>query len=230
MEQTFDDLLRERRKAGFGLLGFVLWMFVETSAGVIKENSTFMIRQNKVRLVVWAIVVALILSLPVAMQFRPFADEVQWNEAIVYAVIFLLPGAIYELWQWLKARTIVYRFAFAVGLAAALFLGWVNGAVGIIGSENQSANLMYGAVFAVGLIGSLLARFKPRGMAYTLFVAAIVQILVPVMALVISPEVSWGNAGIIGVFIFNSLFALMFAVSGLLFRQASGTSASEATN
>ena len=38
MEQTFNDLCRERRDAKGGLFGFVLWMFVETSAGIIKEN------------------------------------------------------------------------------------------------------------------------------------------------------------------------------------------------
>jgi hypothetical protein len=38
MEQTFNDLYRERKEAGEGLFGFVLWVFVETSAGIIKEN------------------------------------------------------------------------------------------------------------------------------------------------------------------------------------------------
>jgi hypothetical protein len=40
MEQTFNDLCRERASAGKGLLGFVLWMFVETSAGIIREKAT----------------------------------------------------------------------------------------------------------------------------------------------------------------------------------------------
>jgi hypothetical protein len=44
MEQTFNDLCRERGKAGESLLGFVLWMFVETSAGIIKENATSILR------------------------------------------------------------------------------------------------------------------------------------------------------------------------------------------
>jgi hypothetical protein len=39
MEQTFNDLCRERAGAG-GLFRFVLWMFVETSAGIIRENAT----------------------------------------------------------------------------------------------------------------------------------------------------------------------------------------------
>jgi hypothetical protein len=42
MEQTFNDLCRERAEAGRGLFGFVLWMFVETFAGIVRENATTM--------------------------------------------------------------------------------------------------------------------------------------------------------------------------------------------
>ena len=41
MEQTFNDLCRERGKAGKGLFGLVLWVFAETSARIIKENLAF---------------------------------------------------------------------------------------------------------------------------------------------------------------------------------------------
>jgi hypothetical protein len=219
MEQTFNDLCRERRAAGEGLFGFVLRMFVETSVGIIKEK-TFATMKNKTRLIVWAVVVGLILLIPLAMQFPPFTKEVQWYEAVWYGVMLLAAGAAYELWQWLKTRRGAYRLAFGVGFAGALFLGWVNGAVGIIGSEDNPANLMYWAVFAVGLIGSLLSRFKPRGMARVLFAAALVQLAVPVIALMIFPEAGWGNAGVITVFVLNSVFAALFAASASLFLRA----------
>ena len=193
-------------------------MFVETSAGIIRENITFMIMQNKIRLIVWAIVVALILMMLVA-----FAEEFTLTEAVAHSVAILLAVAgPYELWQWLKTRNSAYRIAFSAGLAGVLLLGWVNGAVGIIGSEDNSANLLYGAVFAIGLIGSLISRFKPRGMTYTLFAAAVVQILIPIFALLIWPaQASWGEAGVIGVFVLNAFFAMLFVVSALLFRHAS---------
>jgi hypothetical protein len=47
MEQTFNGLCLERRNAKGGLFGFVLWVFVETSSGIIRENITFIIMQNK---------------------------------------------------------------------------------------------------------------------------------------------------------------------------------------
>jgi len=41
MEQTFNDLCNERKQqTERGLFGFVLWMFIETSAGIVKENLT----------------------------------------------------------------------------------------------------------------------------------------------------------------------------------------------
>jgi len=220
MEQTFNDLCRARRAAGKGLFGCALWVFVETSVGIIKENMALTTMKNTTRLIVWAVVAALILMLPLGMLFPPFAKEVQWYEAVVYGVMLLAAGGAYELWQWLKTRRGAYRLAFGVGFAGALFLGWVNGAIGIIGSENNPANRMYWAVFAVGLVGSLLSRFKPRGMARVLFAAALVQLAVPVIALTIFPEAGWGNAGVIGVFVLNSVFAALFAASASLFLRA----------
>ncbi len=73
MEQTFNDLLRERAEEEKGLFGFALWMFVETFAGLIRENITVMIMQNK-SIIRIALATAFILLLPLlAMQFT---DEV----------------------------------------------------------------------------------------------------------------------------------------------------------
>ena len=44
MEQTFNDLCRERVKAERGLFSFALWIFLETSAGIIRENATSIMR------------------------------------------------------------------------------------------------------------------------------------------------------------------------------------------
>jgi Protein of unknown function (DUF2975) len=49
MQQTFNDLCREQRAAGQGLLGFVLWTFIETSAAIIRENATSIMRSTMKR-------------------------------------------------------------------------------------------------------------------------------------------------------------------------------------
>ena len=131
-------------------------------------------------------------------------------------------GLAYELLAR-KSENAAYRVAFGIGLVTAFLLVWVNGAVGIIGSENNPANLMYGGVLAVGLIGSLMARFKPRGMSRALIATALAQVVVPVVALIVWPPqtTSWGAAGVSGVFVFNAFFAVLFAGSALLFRRVS---------
>jgi len=112
-----------------------------------------------------------------------------------------------------------YKFAVGIALVAAFFLFWVNGAVGIIGDENNDANLMYWGVLAVGGIGAVIARFQPHGMARALFATALAQALVAVIALI-------GGLGSTGpiwpwdVLILTGFFAALWLVSALLFRHA----------
>ena len=216
MEQTFNDLLRERAEEDKGLFGFALWMFVETSAGVVRENLTFFTMQKFPRtLIVWAAVVALILLVPlVAMRFT---EEVNWSLldfAVMGALLFGI-GLAYELVAR-KAGAFEYRVAVGVALAAAFLLVWVNGAVGIIGDSD--VNVMYFGVIAVLVIGAAAARLAPRRMAYALFATALAQALVPVIALSIGTP---GFApGVMGVFTLNAFFVMLFAGSALLFRSA----------
>src|SRR5688500_1870060 len=90
----------------------------------------------------WAIA-ALILLLPViAMQFT---DEIDWDVTDFAVIGFMLFGACgaYEL----AARTtgnVAYHAAVGVTVATAFILIWINLAVGVIGSEDNPANLMYG--------------------------------------------------------------------------------------
>ena len=221
MEQTFNDLCRERKEADEGLFAFALWAFAETFAGIMRERITMIMMQNITkRLTVWAVVIALILMIPlVAMQFT---NEVNWDlfDFVVMGALLFGVGLAYELVARRSEKT-VYRVAFSVGLVTAFLLFWVNSAVGIIGNEGQPANLLYGAVFAVGFIGSLMARFKPRGMARTLSAAALAQMSVPVIALISwpPPATSWAPS-VFGVFVLSAFFAMLFVGSALLFRHA----------
>jgi len=175
---------------------------------------------DKKRLLIWSIAIAILLLIPfVAMQFT---QKVQWSfgDFVILGAILIAIGLAYELIVRKSEKT-KYRIAFGTGLAGAFLLFLVNGAVGIIGNEDQPANLLYGLVLLVGIIGSFMSQFKAKGMARTLFVMATVQFLVPVVALTIWPaNASWGAAGVLGVFVFNAIFVLVFIVSALLFRQA----------
>src|SRR3989304_6473156 len=96
MEQTFNDLLRERAEVERGLFGCALWMFVETSAGIFRENITFIIMQNK-NIIGIVLAAAFILLLPLlAMQIT---DEVVWDLAdfAVAGALLVGTGLICEL-------------------------------------------------------------------------------------------------------------------------------------
>jgi hypothetical protein len=172
-----------------------------------------------------ALAVALILLVPlIAMQFT---DEVAWSPfdfAVAGALLFGT-GLAFELITR-QAGANAYRAAVGVALLAALLLVWINLAVGIIGSEDNPANLMYIGVLAVFLIGALRARFRPQAMPRVLFATALAQVVVPVVALMIwqpeisSPEVLLDLLRVVGV---NAFFVVMWVGSALLFRRTNDT-------
>lgn len=152
---------------------------------------------------------AFILLLPLlAIQFT---DEVVWDltDFVVAGVLLFASGLTYELVAKKMCST-AYRSAVGVAVATALILIWINLAVGIIGKEGDPANLMYIGVLAIGLIGAIIARFEPRGMACALFAMSFAQMLIALIALYIT--------GIGNTLILNGFFTAMWIVSAMLFR------------
>jgi hypothetical protein len=217
MEQTFNDILRERAGQGKGLFACALWMFAETAVEIIKEN---MMRNKNIWRI--ALVTAFLLLIPlVAMQF---SDEVDWNlfDFVVAGTLLFGSGLAYELIAR-KGGNIAYRAAVGVAVAASLLLVWINLAVGIIGSENNPVNSLYFWVLFIGIIGATISRLRPRGMALDMFATAFALALVPVIALMIGkPQFrSMQEApGVLGVLTLNAFFVMLFVVSGLLFRHS----------
>lgn len=221
MKQTFTDLLRESAEEGRGLLGCALWMFVETSAGIMRENITNIIMQNK-NIIYLALGTAFILLLPLLAML--FTDQVVWDlsDFIVAGALIFGTGLAYELVAK-RGGTMAYRVAVGIALAAAFLLVWINLAVGIIGSEDNPINLMYFGVPAIGILGATIARLRPQGMARALITTALAQALVPVIALIINkPQVTSVEAsmGVLGVLGLNAFFVMMFIGSALLFRRS----------
>lgn len=217
MEQTFADLCRERSRSGRPVAGLALAMVADTALGVLRENLHAMTRHGNIARI--AIVVALILLVPLtAMQFT---DEVRWTlfDFVFAGALLFGVGLAYELFAR-NARDLAYRAATAIALAAVLLLTWINAAVGIIGSETNPANRLYGAVLVVGVVGAAVAHCEARGMARTLSAMAAVQMLVPVVALPFWTSAFSEPPGPAGVFALNALFATLLAASALLFRRA----------
>ena len=166
-------------------------------------------RGSRRRTAAWA-AAALILLLPlVAMQFT---DEVAWDvtDFVIFGALLVGAGIALEL-AARKSGNSAYKTGVGVAVAAAFLLIWVNGAVGIIGNEDNDANLMFFGVLATGFIGALIARFEPQGMARAMIATAGAQVLVFVIALV----AGWGFTGLITLF-----FLAFWLGSAQLFRKA----------
>ncbi|PLX24456.1 hypothetical protein C0580_05220 [Candidatus Parcubacteria bacterium] len=165
--------------------------------------------------------IAILLIPFLAMQVT---SGVSWNffDFVFMGFFLFTTGLTYELVAK-KSKNITYRVAVAAAILAVFLLVWINGAVGIIGSENNSANLLYFGVIFILVIGSAIANLQAAKMAKALFITAIAQALVPMIALIIfNPQsVSWGANGVLGVFIVNTFFVLLFVLSALLFLKAS---------
>ena len=216
--RPFSDLLQERAAAGAGLFGCALGVFAETSAGIMKEA----VVMNAKAIIRAALGTAVLLLVPlVAMQFT---DEVVWTplDFAVAGVLLFGAGLTYELIAR-KQGTILYRLAAGVAVGSALFLVWANLAVGLIGDEGNPANLLYGGVLAVGVIGALVARFEAQGMARALFAMALVQALVPVIAVIVWKHPMGSREEALRVLGVTAFFVTLFVGSALLFRRASAT-------
>lgn len=173
-------------------------------------------RGNRWRMAAWS-AAALLLLLPlIAMQFT---DEVVWGvgDFATFGALLLAVGLPYEL-AVRKTGDSAYRAAVGVALVAAFLLVWINLAVGIIGDEGNPANLMYVVVLAIGVIGAVIARFRPREMSRALFATALAQASAAMVALI----AGWGapENGPLELVGLNGFFVALFAGSALLFRKA----------
>lgn len=120
---------------------------------------------------------------------------------------------------WRRARSRAYRGAMTVAALGAFLLVWINGAVGIIGNEENQANLLFFGVLAVAVVGSLIARFRAKGMALTFYATALAQVIVAAFA--ISRDL--GAAGPIwprDILVLTAIFSVFWFLSGWLFSRA----------
>jgi hypothetical protein len=168
------------------------------------------------RIAGWGAVVTLILLPAFAMQV---SDQVNWSLAD-----FVLAGALVAGVGATFAAIVTMttdracRGAAALALAAGFLLIWLNGAVGVIGSEDNPANLMFGSVLAVAFGGAVLARFQREGMARAMIATALAQMLVAVIAVIAG--LGLPASGPLEVLSLNAGFAALWLTAAWLFRRA----------
>lgn len=166
-------------------------------------------RGNPLRIVVWGTAVFALLLPWIAMQFT---SEVDWDivDFAVFGAMLLVVGGTYELATRLTGNK-PYRLAVGIALLGAFLMTWINLAVGIIGNEENPANMMFFAILLVGMVGALIVRFESRGMVRAMVATAIAQALVAMIALI----AGWGNT-----FVLTGFFIILWLTSAQLFRKA----------
>lgn len=166
--------------------------------------------RNRWSMAIWGTAAFLLLLPLVAMQFT---SEVNWDAAdfIVMGAMLSVACGTYELAARLMGNA-AYRLAVGIAVVAAFLLVWINLAVGIINTEDDPANLVFAGVLAVGLLGTVIAWFRPMGMARAMVATAIAQGLAGMFAL-------FAGQGPEGA-VLSAFFVVMWLASAQLFRKA----------
>lgn len=164
---------------------------------------------RRMRSVVWGGATALLLLPLVAMQFT---NEVDWTGSD-FAVMGLMLGTgclAFEL-AVRVARTHAYVVGAGVAVVTGFVLTWVNLAVGIIGNENNPANVVFFGVLLVALLGAVLSRFQPLRLASAMEVTAVAQLAAAAVTFYLEQAHVW---------VLTAVFAAMWLLSAQLFRKA----------
>lgn len=169
------------------------------------------------RIAPWIGSVGLLILPAVAMQF---SEEVQWTAfdfAVAGAALFICCS----LWElgFRLSDSAAYRMGLGIAVGAALVTLWVNGAVGVIGDEDNPANLMFVVVLALGVVGAFVANFKAAGMARAMTATAVAQALVGVIALA-GRMGSEAGAWMQVIVVFTFVMCAAWMLSAWLFRRA----------
>ena len=161
------------------------------------------------RLAVWGGAAAL-MALPVIAIRLAEGAESDPGDFVFLLILLAGVGGAYELAVRVPVRA-AYGTGVAVAAAAALLSGWINLAVGIIGSEDNQANWIFAAPPAIALAGALLVRFRADGTGRAMAAAALAQ----AAAFAIALAAGLGFTGPVTVF-----FVSLWLVAALLFRKA----------
>ncbi len=161
------------------------------------------------RKLMWSGAIALLLAPAVAMQF---STEVNWTlvDFLVFGTMLAIAGGSVEI-AARASRDQAYLIATILSVGAGFLMVWANLAVGIIGNEDNPANLIFFAVLGVGILGALIARLRPAGMAHALHATALAQFAAAITA----AAMGWGQ-----VWVFTAIYIALWLIAARLYANA----------
>ena len=165
-------------------------------------------RGSWLRMTMWAGAALLLLLPAVAMRFT---NEVNWTASdFVFAALLLFGSAGLVELAIRASSSLAYRAGAVFAVGTAFLTIWANGAVGMIGSEDNPYNFWFLGVVALALLGAIAARFRAQGMALAMAVAAVGQAL----------AAAGGMSSDLRGAVFSLVFAGLWALSAALFTKA----------
>ena len=137
-------------------------------------------RMNWMRTYAWAASATLIL-LPLIMM--KLVNPRAWEfEDLPFAFVMIAAvGLAFEFALRVPVGW-TYRTGAALAVGAAFLLTWGNLAVGFAGSEDNRINIIFFAVPAIALAGSVAARFRSSGLAIAMAITAAAQLTAALIA------------------------------------------------
>lgn len=125
---------------------------------------------NLLRTVMWGGAAALLLAPAVAMQFT---GEVQWSlyDFALMGVLLAVACGIGEL-VLRASESLMFRMGAAVAIVTTFVLVVGNLAVGLIGAEDNPANVWVWPLVVMAAVGTLAAQFRARGMSLLMLALA----------------------------------------------------------
>lgn len=167
---------------------------------------------NGWRIAGWGVLAALLILPAIAMRFSP---EVDWTAFdFVFAGIILAALGIGGEIALRVGRNAPHRSGIGIAALGSFLTVWINGAVGMLGSEDEPTNLVFIALVGVAIVASLLVWFRPSIMRWIMAALSAGQFAVGIAAgLWTMPghAIEWGVL---------SFFALIWSASAACFHAA----------
>lgn len=139
-----------------------------------------------------------------------------WDALDFGIALGLLAGTATTYWVATRSAQSLWHHA-AVVLAAggALFLLWMQLAVGLVGDGDHPINQAMALVLVVAAMGALLSRFHAGGMRTTLLVVAGTQMLLGALGFILLPPAFFSD-----IFLVTAFFTGLWTASAFLFHLA----------
>lgn len=135
---------------------------------------------NLWRIIMWGTILTLLILPALAMRVT---TEVNWTASdFVFAAVLLGSVGVGVELTVRASGSWAYRSAMFIAIALAFMTVWANGAVGIIGNEDNPLNLLYFVPLLIGGLAAAAVRFRPQSMSWIMAAIAVSQFVIAAAA------------------------------------------------